>query len=33
MISQEQIKDLQERIGTLRSCLKIEEKRADVKVN
>ena len=31
MISQEQIKALQERVETLRGCLRIDEKRADVK--
>ena len=31
MITQEQIKDLQERVETLRACLSIESKRAEVK--
>ena len=31
MITQEQIKDLQERIETLRECLAIDRKRAEVK--
>ena len=31
MITQEQIKDLQERVETLRECLAIEKKRAEVK--
>ena len=30
MINQEQIKDLQERVRTLRECLAIEKKRAEV---
>ena len=31
MITQEQIKDLQERVETLHQCLAIEAKRAEVK--